>query len=119
MIHSVLGLFFGFGHSDGFHIAYLDSARWCQRYGHDIAHAGSFKSHKNAFLNDPKCQKQGFLDLGLIDWLDIVYFDRTMFSNILQHYQVMMGHSKTLKMQFWMIQSAKKEDFGRFLDIGL
>ena len=41
-----------------------------------------------------------------------------MFSNIQQHYQVMMGHSKTLKMRFWMIQSAKKEDFGRFLDLG-
>ena len=27
-------------------------------------HGGSFKSHKNAFLNDPKCQKQGFLDFG-------------------------------------------------------
>ena len=60
MIHSVLGRFLGFGHLDGFHIAYLDSARWCQRYGHDIAHAGSFKSHKNAFLNDPKSQKGGF-----------------------------------------------------------
>ena len=42
-----------------------------------------------------------------------------MFSNIRQHYQVMMGHSKTLKMRFWMIQNAKKGDFGRFLDLGL
>ena len=40
-----------------------------------------------------------------------------MFSNIRQYYQVMMGHSKTLKMRFWMIQNAKKEDFGRFLDL--
>ena len=42
-----------------------------------MAHAGSFKNHKNAFLNDPKCQKQGFLDLGLVDRLDIAYYDRT------------------------------------------
>ena len=38
---------------------------------------GSFKSHKNAFLNDPKCQKGVFLDLGLLDRLDIAYDDRT------------------------------------------
>ena len=42
-----------------------------------------------------------------------------MFSIIRQQYQVMMGHSETLKMRFWIIQSAKKEDFGRFLDLGL
>ena len=48
-----------------------------------MAHAGSFKSHENAFLNDPKCQKQGFLDLGLIDWLDIVYYGRTICFTIL------------------------------------
>ena len=42
-----------------------------------------------------------------------------MFSNIRQHYQVMMGQSKTLKIHFWMIQSAKKQVFGRFLDLGL
>jgi len=41
-----------------------------------------------------------------------------MFFNIRQHYQVMVGHSKTLKMHFWMIQNAKKGDFGRFHDFG-
>ena len=55
-----MGPYLGFGQSDGFHIAYLDSTRWCLQLGHDIAHAGSFKSLKNAFLNDPKCQKGGF-----------------------------------------------------------
>ena len=60
MILSVLGQFLGFGWSDGLHIACLDSTRWCLQLGHDIAHAGSFKSHKSAFLNDPKCQKQRF-----------------------------------------------------------
>ena len=34
-------------------------------------------------MNDPKCQKQGFLDLGLIDWLDIVYYGRTICFTIL------------------------------------
>ena len=29
--------------------------------GCHIAHAGSIKNHKNAFLNDPKSQKWGFL----------------------------------------------------------
>ena len=30
-------------------------------------HIGSFKFQKDAFLNDPKCQKRGFPALGLID----------------------------------------------------
>ena len=42
-----------------------------------IAHEGSFKSVKNVFLNDPKCQKGVFLDLGLLDRLNIAYDDRT------------------------------------------
>ena len=37
----------------------------------------SFKTRKKAFLNDPKCQKQGFLDFGGLDRLDIAYYDRT------------------------------------------
>ena len=32
---------------------------------------------QNAFLNDPKCQKQGFMDLQLVDWLDIAYYAKT------------------------------------------
>ena len=47
-----------------------------QRLGTLIAHEGSFKSHKNAFLNDPKCPNGGFLDLGRLDRLDIAYDDR-------------------------------------------
>ena len=42
-----------------------------------LGHEGSFKSIKKAFLNDPKCQNGGFLDLGLLDRLDIAYNDRT------------------------------------------
>ena len=30
-----------------------------------------------------------------------------------------LDHSKVRKMHFWMIQSAKKQVFGRFLDLGL
>ena len=56
-----MGHYLGFGQSDGLHIAYLDSTRCCYKFGADIARAGSFKSHKKAFLNDPKCQKRGFL----------------------------------------------------------
>ena len=60
MIHSLLGPYLGFGQSGGLHIAYSDSTRCRQQFGYNIAHAGSFKSCKNAFLNDPKCQKGGF-----------------------------------------------------------
>ena len=32
-----------------------------RRLGTLIAHEGSFKHVTNAFLNDPECQKEGFL----------------------------------------------------------
>ena len=60
MIHSVLGLFLQFGRSDGLHIAYFGSTKCSEHFGDDIAHGGSFKNHKNAFLNDPKSQNRGF-----------------------------------------------------------
>ena len=54
------GHFHDFGTSEGLDIAYHDSAKCFLTFGYDIAHAGSFKNHKNAFLNDPKSQKVGF-----------------------------------------------------------
>ena len=38
-------------------------------------HGGSFKCVKKAFLNDPKCQEGGFLDLGELHRLVIAYDD--------------------------------------------
>ena len=76
MIHLLLGQYLEFAESDGLHIAYLDSTRCWQQFGAENAHVGSFKSRKNEFLNDPKCQKGGFLDLGLLDRLGIAYDDR-------------------------------------------
>ena len=48
-----------------------------------------------------------------------IWWENYMFSNIWQHYQVMKDHSKVSRKHFWMIQSAKKEVFGHFLDLGL
>ena len=42
-----------------------------------------------------------------------------MFSNVWQHYRVMQDQSKIKKMQFWMIQRARKEVFDHFLEFGL
>ena len=42
-----------------------------------------------------------------------------MNSNIRQNYQAMKDHSNVTKMYFWMIQRAKKEFFGHFLEFGL
>ena len=41
-----------------------------------------------------------------------------MSSNFRQHYQV-MDHSKITKMHFWMIQRAKKDVLGHFVEFGL
>ena len=42
-----------------------------------------------------------------------------MFSSIWQRHQVVKDHSKITKIHFWMIQSAKKEVFGHFLEFVL
>ena len=42
-----------------------------------------------------------------------------MFFNFWQCYQFVKDHSKVTKMHFWMIQRAKKEVFGHFLEFGL
>ena len=69
--------FLKFGPSGQLDIAYFDQTKWSERFGNNSADPGSFKNQKNAFLNDPKCQKGVFLDLGLLDRLDIAYDDRT------------------------------------------
>ena len=48
-----------------------------------------------------------------------IWWENYMFSNIWQHYQVMKDHSKVSRKHFWMIQSAKNEVFGHFLEFGL
>ena len=62
MIQRAKKVFFGhfleFGASDWFQIAYFDYTKWYWHVGCHIAHAGSFKNQKNAFLDDPKCQKR-------------------------------------------------------------
>ena len=63
MIHAGLGQYLAFGQSNGLQIADFDYSNCSQQFGHDIAHAGSFKSPVNAILNDPKCQKGGFWPL--------------------------------------------------------
>ena len=54
------GHFLDFGTSEGLDIAYHDSAKCFSTFGYDIAHAGSFKITKNAFLNDPKSHNRCF-----------------------------------------------------------
>ena len=56
----VFGYFLEFGWSDVLHTGYFDCTKWSLQLGYNIAHAGSFKNHENAFLNDPKSQKVGF-----------------------------------------------------------
>ena len=59
-----------------------------------------------------------YFELGQLDWLDIAYNDRAMFSTIRQYYKVMKNHSKVSKKHFWMIQSVKNEVFGHYLEFG-
>ena len=55
--NDVFGHFLEFGMRYQLDIAYLDSTKWFAWVGDLITHTGSFKNHKNAFLNDPNSQK--------------------------------------------------------------
>ena len=55
--NEVFGHFLELGVSDRLQIAYYDYTKWSWQVGCHIAHAGSFKIHKNAILNDPNSQK--------------------------------------------------------------
>ena len=105
-----------FGPSDRLQIAYFDNTKWFWQFGCHMAHAGSFKIHKNAFLNDPKSQKRGFLDLGLMDRLDIAYGARTKcfppFGNTTMSWKIIQKARK-------MIRRAKNKVFGHYLEFGL
>ena len=57
---------------------------------------------QKTFFNDPKCQKRGFLGLGLVDRLDISYYDKTKcfpaFGNSTRSWRIIQ---KSLKGQIW------------------
>ena len=81
MIHPVIGHFLEFGPSDQLDIAYYDGVKWSQQFDYDVAHAGSFKNHSNAFWMIQRPKKDVFgpsLEFGLLDRLDIIaYGDST------------------------------------------
>ena len=80
------------------------------------------KVTKNAFLNDPKCQKKRFLAIirSLVCWIDLILHIVIVLNvfNIRQCFQVMKDHSNITEMHFWMIHRAKNEVFRHFLEFG-
>ena len=86
-----------------------------QQSGHEMALAESFKNHKNAFLNDPKTQKEvfgHFLKFCLLDPLDIASCDCTKcfptFLVVTDH----EGSFQNLKNVFLNDPKAEKGVFG-------
>ena len=84
---------------------------------------GPVKNPKNAFLNDPKSQKKRVL---AIFWSFVYWNESTLHilivlntRNNLATISLMLDHSKIKKMHFWMIQRAKIEVLGPFLEFGL
>ena len=67
--NEVFGHFLELGASDRLQIAYYDYTKWSWQVGCHIAHAGSFKNHKNAFLNDPNSQKWGFWPFSWVSFI--------------------------------------------------
>ena len=87
-------------------------------------HEGSFKDHKNAFLNDPKSQKKRFLAIfwSLVCWIDLILHIMIV-QNVSQHSGVATGHAGSFKNQKNAVlndpMSQKKRVFGQFLEFVL
>ena len=62
-------------------------------------HEGSFKHNKNAFLNNPKGQKSGFLAIfrSLACWIDLV-LHIVIVLNVLLHVASVPGHAGSFKI---------------------
>ena len=88
-----------------------------------MAHAGSFKNQKKCIFEWSKEPKKRFLAifLSLVHRITLILHILTILNDVnnLGMIWLMMDHSKIRKMHFWMIQRAKKEVFGHFLDFGL
>ena len=61
---------------------------------------GSFKSHTNAFLKDPKSQKKGFLAIfwSLVCWIDLISHI-VIVLNVFQRLATLPGHAGSFKNQ--------------------
>ena len=61
-------------------------------------YAGSFKNHKNTFLNDPKSQKKGFLTIfwSLVCWIDLI-LHIVIVLNVFQPSAMLPGHEGSFK----------------------
>ena len=61
-------------------------------------HEGSFKCHKNAFLNDPKSQKKRFLVIfwALVRWIDLILHN-VIVLNISQVLKTLTDHEGSFK----------------------
>ena len=85
-------------------------------------HGGSFKSHKNAFLNDPKSQKEvfgHFLEFGRSDMLHTAYFDCTKWSLQLGYNIAHAGSFKNQKKAVLNDPKSQNRVFDHFLEFGL
>ena len=109
--NEVFSHFLEFWASDRLQIAYFDYTKWSWQVGCHIAHAGSFKNHKNAFLNDPKSQKWVFLAIFmiLVHRINFKLHVLIILNNVDKWAVItpMQDHSKITKMSFWMIKRAK------------
>ena len=59
------------------------------------------------------------LEFSVSDWLDIGYFDGTFWFVRFGYCITHIGSFKNQKNSFWMIQIAKNQDFGHFLQFGV
>ena len=60
-----------------------------------------------------------YLEFGLLDWLDVAYFDNFNDLNTMALISLMLAHSKITKIYFGMILRVKSEAFPNFLYLGL
>ena len=115
----VLSHFLDFGWPDRLQIAHNDLNWWCLPLGQCICHVESFNNQKNAFLDDPNSQKWDFWLFSRVwsirlSWNRILWWNSMVCMNGLLYSSSYIIHN----CLFWMIQIAKNELFGHFLEFG-
>ena len=102
--NEVFGHFLEFCALDRLENAYFGFTKWSWHVGCHVAHAGSFRNHKNAFLGWSKEPKMfyfhHFLELALLDRLDITYFDFTKWAWHIGCQITLVGSFKNQKNAF-------------------
>ena len=117
--NEVFGHFLEFGLLDRLDIAYCDSTKCLPTFGNVTRSSWIIQKSEKCIFEWSKVPKMRFLAifLSLVCWFDLILHILMVLNNLVMIW-LMLDHSKSRKMHFWLIQRAKNGVFGHFLNWG-